>query len=308
MGAPQSNGPALIDQFSTYVLYERGLAARTASEYAADLRDFARFLGPNTKDKQLLGAAREDVSRYLLMLMKARKYSRSAVWRRLASIRAFYRFARRKSFIRENPFSDFPGPKGRRADPKVLSRRDVSKLLSATVHADNEFLFSRDRAMFELMYAAGLRIGELVSLDVRDVDRERRTIRVTGKGNKTRTVLFNQTALRAINRYLAARPNAHTDALFVSERDKERLTIRGVRFAFETMKRAAGIEGAASPHTLRHSFATHLLEQGADLVVIKELLGHESLSTTQIYTNISVEHIRKAYEKAHPRDKDSGET
>lgn len=129
-------------------------------------------------------------------------------------------------------------------------------------------------------------------------------MRVTGKGNKQRFVLFNKTALQALNRYLAVRPNAPTDALFLSRRNA-RLTVRGVRFAFELMKRAAGIEGAATPHTLRHSFATHLLEHGADLMVIKELLGHENLSTTQIYTNISLEHVRRTYDDAHPRDADT---
>ena len=158
--------------------------------------------------------------------------------------------------------------------------------------------------MFEVMYAAGLRIGELVGLNIRDVDRERRLMRVTGKGNKQRLVLFNKTALHALNRYLGVRPNAATDALFLGRRN-ERLTVRGVRFAFDAMKRAAGIEGAATPHTLRHSFATHLLEHGANLMVIKDLLGHESLSTTQIYTNISLEHVRQTYEEAHPRDKET---
>ncbi len=129
-------------------------------------------------------------------------------------------------------------------------------------------------------------------------------MRVTGKGNKQRLVLFNKTARRALERYLAVRPSATTDALFLSRRNK-RLTVRGVRYAFEGMKRAAGIEGAATPHTLRHSFATHLLEHGADLMVIKELLGHENLSTTQIYTNISLEHVRQTYDDAHPRDKDA---
>ncbi len=302
--AAQEKRLLTVDQFGTYLQYERGLAVRTAVEYPADMRDFARFLGKDTTDRQLLRAGREDVSRYVQTMMGKRRYSRAAVKRRLASIRAFYRFARRKNLIRENPFDQFPGPKGGRPLPKVLSEREVSKLLAARVHPDDEFLYSRDHAMFEVMYAAGLRIGELVGLNIRDVDRERRLMRVTGKGNKQRLVLFNKTALHALNRYLGVRPNAATDALFLGRRN-ERLTVRGVRFAFDAMKRAAGIEGAATPHTLRHSFATHLLEHGANLMVIKDLLGHESLSTTQIYTNISLEHVRQTYEEAHPRDKDT---
>ena len=169
---------------------------------------------------------------------------------------------------------------------------------------DDEFLFSRDHAIFELMYAAGVRIAELVGLSIGDVDRERRVMRVTGKGNKQRMVLMNKTALRALNRYLNCRPHCQTEALFVSKRGG-RLTARAVRYQFAAFKQAAGIERAASPHTLRHSFATHMLERGADLMVIKELLGHENLSTTQIYTNVSMEHVRQTYEDSHPRDKES---
>jgi len=294
--------PASIERFGAYVHHERGLSARTAAEYTADLRDFARFLGKNVSDSVLLHAQREDVGRYVQTLTGRRRYSPAAVKRRVASIRGFYKFARLTGLVSENVVADFPAPKGVRNLPKVLSEREVAKLLSAKVHVDDELMYARDHAIFELMYAAGLRIGELVKLDVRDVDRERRIMRVRGKGNKTRIVLFNKTGLHALNRYLAVRPNAPTDALFVSKRN-QRLTVRGVRFAFEAMKRAAGIEGAATPHALRHSFATHLLEHGADLMVIKELLGHESLSTTQIYTNVSIEHMRRKYEDAHPRDK-----
>lgn len=306
MAEPPSKAVDIISRFGTYIRYERSLAARTAGEYVADLRDFTRFLGENISSKRLLQATPEQVDRYVLMLAQTRKYKVAAVRRRLASIRAFFRFARRKNLIGENPFSDFPGPKGKRPVPSVLSEREVSKLLSAKVHIDDEVLYARDHAMMELLYATGMRIGELVGLDIRNVDRERRVVRVTGKGDKVRHVLFNKAALHALNRYLAVRPSAPTDALFLSRRNK-RLTVRGVRFAFDAMKQSAGIEGAATPHTLRHSFATHLLEHGADLMVIKELLGHENLATTQVYTNISLAHIRRSYETAHPRDKDIGE-
>jgi integrase/recombinase XerC len=297
---------AVIDQFATYVRYERGLSARTTEEYSADMNDFVRFLGTSVQAKRLLEATPEDVARYVLVLTRTRKYTTAAVKRRLASIRGFYRFARRKNLIGENAFSDFPGPKMGRSLPKVLTETEVAKLLTAKVHVDDEPLYARDRAILELLYATGIRIGELVGLNIRDVDRERRVLRVTGKGNKTRFVLFNKAALRTLNRYLASRPAAATDALFLSRRGT-RITVRAVRYAFEAMKRASGIEGAATPHTLRHSFATHMLEHGADLMVIKELLGHENLATTQIYTNISLAHIRKSYEHAHPRDRSISE-
>src|ERR1022692_190998 len=186
-----ASGPASIELFATYIHHERGLSARTAGEYSADMRDFARFLGKTTTDKQLLRATRADVGRYVQTLMGKRKYTAAAVKRRIASIRAFYKYARLTNLISENVLADFPAPKGGRHLPKVLSEREMTKFLSAKVHADDEIMYARDHAIFELMYAAGLRIGELVGLDIRDVDRERRLMRVTGKGNKQRLVLFN---------------------------------------------------------------------------------------------------------------------
>ena len=294
----------LIEAFSAHVRLERGLSQSTAQAYAGDLDDFARFLDKERNEDRLLKAGLNDARRYVMTLMGQRKYGASAVRRRIASLRSFYKFLRQSGRRRDDPLADLKQPKEPKTLPKVLTEREVEKLLGAKVHTDDEVLYSRDHAMFELLYASGIRVAELVGLDTADVDRERRTVRVTGKGNKQRMTLMNKTAVRALNRWLAVRPAAQSDALFVSKSGK-RLTTRMVQYTFAAFKRAAGIERYASPHTLRHSFATHLLERGADLVVIKELLGHENLSTTQIYTNVSLEHIRQSYDDAHPRDRKS---
>jgi integrase/recombinase XerC len=292
----------LIEAFAAYIRLERGLSQRTADAYAGDLDDYSRFLDPDRDERKLLTAQLADARRYVMALMGQRKYAASAVRRRIASLRAFYKYAQRSGKRQDNPVVDLAPPKEPGRLPKVLTEREVGKLLSAKVHVDDEMLFAREHAAFELLYASGMRISELVGLDIADVDRERRIVRVTGKGNKQRMVLMNKTTVRALNRWFAIRPEVRTDALLVNKRG-DRLSARAVQRAFGAFKRAAGIERASSPHTLRHSFATHLLEHGADLMVIKELLGHKNLSTTQIYTNVSLEHIRKSYDDAHPRDK-----
>jgi integrase/recombinase XerD len=154
----------------------------------------------------------------------------------------------------------------------------------------------------ELLYASGIRRAELVGLNLSDVDCDRRLMRVIGKGNKQRTVFINQAAADAILKYLAVRPRSADEALFLSRR-KSRLSHRQAWVIFREFAQLSGLIKHVTPHVMRHSFATHLLENGADIVTIKELLGHESLSTTQIYTNVSLEHMRKSYEEAHPRDK-----
>jgi len=298
----RSTIPGVIERFEAYVRLERGLAARTATEYGRDLNDFARFLHKERDERAFLAAGLNDARRYVMTLMGQRRFTASSVRRRIASMRAFYKFAVRSGLRADNPVADLSPPKEPRKLPKVFTEREITKLLSARVHENDEFLFARDHAVFELMYAAGIRIAELVGLDLSDMDREHRALRVTGKGNKQRVVLMNRSALKAINRYLAVRPRCNSEALFVSKRGA-RLTTRFVQLAFRAFKQSAGIARSTSPHTLRHSFATHLLENGADLMVIKELLGHQNLSTTQIYTNVSMEHIRKSYEAAHPRDR-----
>ncbi|MDQ2664157.1 MAG: tyrosine-type recombinase/integrase, partial [Candidatus Eremiobacteraeota bacterium] len=168
-----------------------------------------------------------------------------------------------------------------------------------------DFQRLRDRAIMELLYASGIRRAELVGLNLSDIDLDRRVMRVIGKGNKQRTVFLNRAAADAIRTYLGVRPRSTDEALFLS-RLNTRLSHRQAWVVFRDFAQLSGLQKHVTPHVMRHSFATHLLENGADIMTIKELLGHENLSTTQIYTNVSLEHMRRSYEEAHPRDR-SGE-
>ncbi len=184
-----------------------------------------------------------------------------------------------------------------------MSEPEVTRLLKTRPAAGkSEFQLRRDVAMMELLYASGIRRAELVGLNLSDVDLDRRVMRVIGKGNKQRTVFMNQTAADAIRIYLGVRPRTADEALFLSRR-KSRLSHRQAWVVFREYAQLSGLQKHVTPHVMRHSFATHLLENGVDIVTIKELLGHESLSTTQIYTNVSLEHMRRSYEEGHPRDR-----
>lgn len=288
-----------------FVHLERGLSARTAEEYARDVESFARFLGADKRafdaSRRVADASTTDVRRFMMELMGPRKYRAVGVRRKLFGLRAYFGLQRREGRRSDNPAADVTPPKPERRLPKVLSEDDIAKLLRTRLSGRSDMLRLRDVAMFELLYAAGIRRAELVSLDLSDVDLERRRMRVIGKGNKERIALFNRAAAGAIRAYLALRPRSSDNALFLSERGT-RLSHNQAGKTFRLYADLSGIKQHATPHVMRHSFATHLLENGADLMTIKELLGHESLATTQIYTNVSLEHMRRTYDEAHPRD------
>jgi integrase/recombinase XerC len=197
--------------------------------------------------------------------------------------------------------------KERKTLPKVLSPDEITLLLDTVEErigeTRNPDLALRDRAIFELFYATGIRLSELVGLSVDDIDFDRQALRVLGKGNKERVVFFNDTAAVALEEYLYATPRQTPGGPVFLNRYGARISQRGVEKMFKQVLQQSGLEKHASPHTLRHSFATHMLEGGSDLVTIKELLGHESLQTTQVYTNISRKRMRTVYERAHPRDR-----
>jgi site-specific recombinase XerD len=295
-----------IAEFAAYVRLERGQSPRTAEEYARDVESFARFLEPGHPGDapfvRLREATASDVRRYVMELMGPRGYGATSVRRKLAALRGYFALQRREGRRPDNPAQDVPPPKAPRRLPAVLSESEVTRILRTSIAGKTEFQRRRDAAIMELLYASGIRRSELIGLNIGDVDLERRVMRVTGKGNKQRTVFLNQAAADAIRAYLAVRPRSADDALFLSKR-RRRLSSRQAWVVFRDFARLSGLDKHATPHVLRHSFATHLLENGADLMTIKELLGHESLQTTQIYTNVSLEHMRRTYEEAHPRDR-----
>jgi len=297
-----------IAEFAAHIRLERGQSPRTSEEYARDVEAFAVFLEPARAKARpftkLARATASDVRRFVMDLMGPRKYSAGSVRRKIAALRSYYALQKREGRRTDNPAADVPPPKAPKRLPRVMSETEVTKLLRTAVSGKNEFQRLRDRAIMELLYASGIRRAELVGVNLSDIDLERRRLRVIGKGNKQRTVFLNGAAADAIRTYLGVRPRTADDALFISNR-KTRLSHRQAWVVFRDFAKLSGLTQHVTPHVMRHSFATHLLENGADIVTIKELLGHESLSTTQIYTNVSLEHIRQTYDDAHPRDRNS---
>ncbi len=292
-------------------LQGRGRSPLSISAYIGDLELFGAFLAeaplsesPHGKRWPLLGKATPSlIRRFIQELIGNRGYERSAVRRKLAAIRSFYAFLRRERRRDDNPAVEVENPGRDKLLPKVLKERDVARLLRTNPEYKTKWLKLRDRAVMELLYATGMRRAEIASVNLEDLDLATRTLRVLGKGRKQRLVVINHTAAEALRTYLGSRPRSADTALFLG-RTGGRLSTRHIWEIFRRIYRMSGLEAKASPHTLRHSFATHLLERGVDLVTIQEFLGHESVATTQIYTHVSFEHKKRAYDKAHPRDKE----
>lgn len=305
----------LIEGFAAHLALELRRSPNTVTAYRRDVADFGRFLaraaGVAAKDAEAMTSfralAQADKSRIRQFIMECtgrRAYATVSVLRKVSTLRRFYDYVRREGIRADNPTDDLPVLKRPKALPHVLGTEEVSKVLRTSVAGRSEFQRLRDRAIMETLYGSGVRRSELIGLDLGDVDLERRIMRIRhGKGDKERVVLLTQAAADAMRLYLGVRPRCPDEAFFLS-RNKRRISQVAMYEIFRTFVRLSGIQEHATPHTMRHSFATHLLENGADLVTIKELLGHESLSTTQIYTNVSVEHMRKTFDAAHPRDKE----
>ncbi|HZV80152.1 MAG TPA: site-specific tyrosine recombinase/integron integrase [Candidatus Binatus sp.] len=291
-------------------LHGRGRSPLSVAAYAGDVELFGAFLAKAPRKESahgkpwplLVKAARSDLIRFIQELMANRGYSGSAVRRKIAALRSFYRFLRREGKRTDDPTTDLEPPKRDKLLPKVLKEPDVTRLLRTASGWKTDWLRVRDRAIMELLYASGMRRAEIASIKLSDVDLQTRTIRVMGKGRKQRLVLINRTTASAIQTYLGVRPRASDESLFVGH-SGQGLSSRHVWEIFRRIHAMSGVKAPASPHTLRHSFATHLLEHGVDLVTIQELLGHASVATTQIYTNVSMDHKRRAYDEAHPRDR-----
>lgn len=292
-----------VEAFLDYARVEAGLSPHTCAAYHRDLTDFARFVR-SRGIPSLLVVQRADVTLYLFAL-RQRGLAASTVARRLSALRSFYRFLVREGRAGSDPTEDVTGPRLGRRLPRVLSVEEVAQLLAQPRLDRPEGL--RDRAILELLYASGLRVSELVALDVPDVDLEAELVRVVGKGRKERVVPVGSYAVRALREYLdrararLVRRRA-TAALFVN-RSGRRLGRQWIWTMLRRYAVQAGIRTFVSPHVLRHSFATHLLEGGADLRAVQELLGHANIATTQIYTHLTRDHVRAVFDRAHPRDR-----
>jgi integrase/recombinase XerC/integrase/recombinase XerD len=298
--APNPSWAHALRAFDT-ALRTRGLGEQTRRAYAADLGQLAQWASAQEIDPPAVDAR---ALRRFAGVLSERGNSRSTVARKLAAFRAFYRVLVERGELEASPADLVASPKRDSHLPTVLSRGEIDQLLDSLPAATP--LQLRDRALFELAYSSGLRAAELVDLDVESLDRDGEQLRVEGKGAKTRVVPIGEHAWRAIDAYLErGRPQLvagelRDPALFLS-RTGRRLATTDVRRRLRGALRSAGVQAAASPHALRHSFATHLLDGGADLRTIQELLGHSSLSTTQTYTRVESKRLRKAYAQAHPR-------
>ena len=286
--------------FLRHLAVERNASAHTLRSYANDLGDFQRFLAARgTPD---LASADLRLIRAWLAALHARGLAPASVARKLAAVRSCYRFLVRRGVVEGNPAREARSPRQPRKLVSFLPIDEATQLVDgrALGGASRE----RDRAILEILYASGLRVSELAGLDLDDVDRTERTLRVLGKGRKERIVPYGGAAARALETWLGERGEAD-GALFTNARGG-RLTVRSVHTIVRRSARAAGITRRVSPHTLRHTFATHLLDGGADLRAIQELLGHSRLSTTQRYTHVGAEQLMKVYDRAHPRATSKG--
>ena len=285
-----------IDKFIDYLKIEKNASEHTIINYSVDLKDFSNFLG----DAQLETVTYLVLRRYLAHI-KERNYSKRTIARKLATLRSFFRFLYREGYLKTNPATSIVTPKLEKKLPLFLDVDEVVKLIEAPGEKDLSGL--RDKAILETLYSTGIRVGELVGLNINNVDFIGGVVKVSGKGKKERLTPIGDKALRAIRNYLGKRDlkkSVNKKAVFLNK-NGGRLTDRSVRRVVGKYIKTVSLREGISPHTLRHSFATHLLDRGADLRSVQELLGHMNLSTTQIYTHVTTKRLKEVYEKAHPR-------
>ena len=329
----------LVQQFLSYLKLEKHFSEYTVKSYGADLIQFGQFLSgeigqqasanapqpqptspdgitpaaqpaatpskvtPDEVDKRKLGCEPLTIREFLAYLY-GQNYTKSTTARKLATLRSFYKFLIRRGLVSVNPLSTIRTPKQDKRLPKCLDLEQVQKLLDAP--GDGDLLAARDKAMLEVLYSSGIRVSELVDLDMADMDLQEGVLRVRGKGRKDRLTPIGSQAIKALQRYYELRTadpklqQLTAGRVFLNKHGQS-LSTRSVRRKLDKYLVQAGLDPGISPHTLRHSFATHLLNNGADLRSVQELLGHQSLSTTQIYTHLSTGRMKDAYDGAHPR-------
>jgi integrase/recombinase XerC len=325
----------IVQEFLSYLKFERRFSVHTAKCYGADLVQFGKFLIGRSEDGSLTGEAitsthqegavatavavhtdakidqlllSADVNtiRAYLAFLNEKQYSKATIARKLGTLRSFYKFLVKRNRLSSNPLTAVRTPKQEKKLPRFLEYEEVKTLLE-TPPADN-WLGARDRAILETLYSTGIRVSELVALNMDDIDFLGEIIHVRGKGKKERIAPISSSALQVIQHYMEFRnkraqssSNFDSKVLFVNKHGR-RLSTRSVRRKMDKYLKMAGLDPAISPHTLRHSFATHMLNNGADLRSVQELLGHQSLSTTQVYTHLTTGRIKEVYQSAHPRE------
>ncbi|MFA6186418.1 MAG: tyrosine recombinase XerC [Phycisphaerae bacterium] len=317
----------IIHEFLDYLNFEKHFSEHTGKCYHADLEQFCGYLAGSresdnassgggvgvavavqteTQLQQLLLAVTTETVRAYIASLNDKNYSKSTIARKLATMRSFYKFLVKRSYLNSNPVTAVRTPKQDKKLPKFLEYEQVKTLLETP--PTDTWLGARDRAIMETLYSTGVRVSEVVGLNIEDVDFLGEVLHIRGKGKKERLTPIGSSAIQAVQRYMEfrnrrAQSNGNFDSkvLFVNKHGK-RLSTRSVRRKMDKYLKMAGLDPAISPHTLRHSFATHMLNNGADLRSVQELLGHQSLSTTQVYTHLTTKKLKEVYDNAHPRD------
>lgn len=284
-----------LRSFLNYLLVDKGLSNNTVKAYEADISSFFQWL--DNEDLKYKNLQEDHINQYISFLFQ-RKMRSSSVNRKISSIKSFYIFLVKRNFVKNSPLNDLVTPKQEKYLPESMSEAEVDKLLNSPDVANK--IENRDKAMIEMLYATGMRISELVNLKITDVDMKRCVVKVFGKGSKERLVPFGETALDSLKSYLNDREQSSSKEIFLSNRGKKM-----TRVAFWQRVKIylirENLKNSISPHTLRHAFATHLLNRGADLRSVQLLLGHSDLSTTQIYTHIAKQRLSDVLKKHHPR-------
>jgi len=294
-----------LDQFIQMLRSEKYYSPHTCTNYRRDLNQFRNYLASQGLEswKQV---GYSEVSGFAAQRHRQGRKSRT-IQRELSSIRSFYQFLIRNALVAKNPALEVSAPKSDRPLPKTCDAETIDRLLS--VHDDSDGLQVRDVAIFELIYSSGLRLAELINIDLDDIDLPQQQLVVTGKGNKTRHLPIGSKAVSAVKRWLKLRPDFTRDsqqsALFLSKQGK-RISPRNVQSRLNRLIQRQALDQHLSPHTLRHSFATHMLESSSDLRAVQELLGHVNIATTQVYTHLDFQHLARVYDSAHPRAKRKG--
>jgi len=298
-----------INSFLNYLTVEKGFSVNTLDAYRNDLQQLASFAGEEAAKQGLISSwenfSRQVMLSYMLNL-KERNYAATTIARKVAATRSFFGFLKSEGTIKTDPTENMSSPSVGKSLPKPITISQVRQLLEQPAKL-NTVEAKRDKAMLELLYASGMRISELVNLNLGDVNTDEGFVKCFGKGHKERIVPIYEQAARSVQEYIAeTRPKlAHKKdgvALFLNPRG-DRLTRQGFWQKLKEYAKSAGLGTRVSPHTLRHSFATHMLSGGADLRAVQELLGHANISTTQVYTHLTSEHVRRTYERSHPRAK-----
>lgn len=298
----ESQAELWVRRFLLFMRAERNASANTICAYQQDMKEFLRFLKDSSPDFSNFRKLRLLVREYWVLLSKKEGCTATVV-RKLAVLRSFFKFLVRENAVESNPFDYLPAPKREKILPNFLSEKEISSFLT-TIERSQRPLAIRDRALVELLYSSGLRIQEAMDLNVGDVDLWNGMVKVFGKGGRERLVPMGESAVACIEKYLKQREKKAAvfpkSAVFLNARGS-RITARGVRKILNGWLRQTTIQKRVNPHVFRHTFATHLLNRGCDLRMVQEMLGHKSLSSTQLYTHASVEHLKKVYENAHPR-------